>query len=592
MKAEVKKLECFPATVMEGVYVSGTGVTIQNLLDNDFIKTFIRKNSNKLKRFRGMFRYTADNYQYCKDSAKSGDYWFYDGDIRINMDASVLNPGGILYFDGVYYKTIDLPAVNDIAIQPKYDVCIVGGGAGGIGAAYALKDSGWRVCLVEKLDTLGGTHCNAGVGLMIASPICKWYKDLAADMYNDGILGFYNNGTANQVPVGVGYGTDFERQFRASQFTDPQSVINGFIGNHTQISDTRTSKRYFKDLCGSIDIITNQAVLETVSANGKVDYIKVKNTLDGKENIICADYFIDCSGDGVLFTSDQKLTLDTDYYVGTDPKDRFNEGVYPNGYQGDHYGINTVEPVYYQTGTFYGQSGFKLPPLPTKYKKYDGVTARSNFGFGSLGDIGYVSSISNSYGTRMSLERFITYDDTWNLADGYDRALATFMVGGYTAANRFAGTRKLLAIREKYRIACEKTVDQAYLEKQITSSNYADEHTIALSTWYVDIHNQGYHCVSNIANGVPYEAMIPKCYKNALVACRAFGASHIGLSSVRLVKTMMDMGHSAGTAILQLLNKDTRVDVRNVDVVAVQSAIGIADVVAELEEYFYNTSLR
>ena len=266
--------------------------------------------------------------------------------------------------------------------------------------------------------------------------------------------------------------------------------------------------------------------------------------------------------------------------------------MYPNGYQGDHYGINTVEPVYYQTGTFYGQSGFKLPPLPTKYKKYDGVTARSNFGFGSLGDIGYVSSISNSYGTRMSLERFITYDDTWNLADGYDRALATFMVGGYTAANRFAGTRKLLAIREKYRIACEKTVDQAYLEKQITSSNYADEHTIALSTWYVDIHNQGYHCVSNIANGVPYEAMIPKCYKNALVACRAFGASHIGLSSVRLVKTMMDMGHSAGTAILQLLNKDTRVDVRNVDVVAVQSAIGIADVVAELEEYFYNTSLR
>ena len=55
MKAEVKKLECFPATVMEGVYVSGTGVTIQNLLDNDFIKTFIRKNSNKLKRFRVCF---------------------------------------------------------------------------------------------------------------------------------------------------------------------------------------------------------------------------------------------------------------------------------------------------------------------------------------------------------------------------------------------------------------------------------------------------------------------------------------------------------------------------------------------------------
>ena len=149
----------------------------------------------------------------------------------------------------------------------------------------------------------------------------------------------------------------------------------------------------------------------------------------------------------------------------------------------------------------------------------------------------------------------------------------------------------MLAIREKYRVACEKTVDQTSLATQITSSNYVDEHTIALSTWYVDIHNQSYYCVSNIANGVPYEALIPKCYTNVLCGSRCYGASHIGLSSVRLVKTMMDLGHSAGIAIKQLLDSNNRVDVRNVDVAQVQSEIGIADVIAELETYFYGDTV-
>ena len=150
----------------------------------------------------------------------------------------------------------------------------------------------------------------------------------------------------------------------------------------------------------------------------------------------------------------------------------------------------------------------------------------------------------------------------------------------------------MLAIREKYRVACEKTVDQNYLTKQITSSNYATEHIIGLSTWYVDIHNQSYSCVSNIANGVPYEALIPKCYKNVLCGSRCYGSSHIGLSSVRLVKTMLDLGHSAGVAIKQLLDNNTRGDVRTVDVAQVQTEIGIADIITELETYFYGSTVE
>ena len=103
--------------------------------------------------------------------------------------------------------------------------------------------------------------------------------------------------------------------------------------------------------------------------------------------------------------------------------------------------------------------------------------------------------------------------------------------------------------------------------------------------------SETYNCKSNIPNGVPYEALIPKCCTNSLVACRAYGASHIGLSSIRLVKTMMDLGHSAGIAIKQLCYSDTRGDVRTVDVSSVQNEIGILSVINDLETHFFGSTV-
>ena len=586
-----------PVTLADCVYVGdGTSNTLKDVIEGDthYNKIDEIKNmSAHLKNYKGIFNY--DDYKTNKDNSVYGDFWLWGGDSLMDFDFSVAYPGDAIYKskDGIF-KVVHVPKTNNVIPKRKYDVCIVGGGAGGIGAAYALRDSGYKVCLVERLDVLGGTHCN-GVGLLIPTPVCDWYKTLAKEAYDVGKLDFHNNNTTDNVGRRVGPGTDFEQMFRASLFEDSKKLINGFGGNHININDIWFSQKYYDDFKESIDIFINNEVIETKSSDRNLDYIKTRNVLNGTINTIIADYFIDCSGDGVLFTSNKDLTLDTDYYIGTDPKDRFNESVYPEGYQGDKYGINSVEPCYYQTGMHYGVNGYVSLtdyPNPTNYKKYDELVAKSNYFHTAPGGNGCtVRTVSNSWGTKMSLQKFIDYDYDWNLADGESRALATFMIGGYVAGNRFSETRKMLGIREKYRVACEKTVDQEYLTKQITSENYIAEETIALSTWWVDIHNQSYFCTSNIANGVPYKAMIPKCYSNTLVACRAYGASHVALSSIRLVKTMMDLGHSAGTAIKQLLDNDTRGDVRTVDVAAVQTEIGIADVIQELEKYFYKDTV-
>ena len=45
----------------------------------------------------------------------------------------------------------------------RYDVVVVGGGSGGIGAALAAARLGASVLLIEKADTLGGTAVRGGV---------------------------------------------------------------------------------------------------------------------------------------------------------------------------------------------------------------------------------------------------------------------------------------------------------------------------------------------------------------------------------------------------------------------------------------------
>lgn len=599
MKSSIKKLANYPVTVTSAIYLDGTSKTLQQAIDDGDIggnTEVLKEYSSKLLNYKGDFNYSQ--YTNLKRVSMQGDFWVWKGDSIMDFDSCwVAYPGDIVYRDGVYFKTIHVPRTNNVQPKKKYDVCIIGAGAGGIGTAYALKNSGYRVCIVERLDTLGGTHCNAGVGMLIASPICNWYKDVAQAGFNAGKLQFYSMNNTDNLPMQVGSGTTFEKQYRANQYTDAKSVINGFKGNHIILNDAWFSQKYYDDFKDSIDIFINHELQKTYSntTNKSVDYITVKNLINGKEFDICADYFIDCSGDGVLFTSDDKLKLDTDYYIGADPKTRFSEAVYPDGYIGDKYAINTVEPCYFQVFcrvlTDEGTNGHGKPPLPMNYKAYTNTTQKTNFNYRFPGSDSNIITMSNSYGTKMSLQKFIDYPNSWNIADGYDRANYVFMTGGYTSGNRFAGTRKMLAIREKYRVACEKTVDQNYLLTQIISSNYVSEKTIALSTWYVDIHNQSYYCVSNIANGIPYEAMIPKCYGNVLVASRCYGASHIGLSSVRLVKTMMDIGHSAGIAIKQLLDSNNRGDVRTVDVAQVQTNIGIADVITELETHFYGSTV-
>lgn len=587
MNSSIKKLDNYPATVMGAVYKEGTNLTLNDILQETV------KEYDVLKTYNGKFKTSEVAINRTKEI---GDYWLYDGNSRLNIDGEVVDPNSYIYVTQDYFKgelvnvlkSIHIPYQTNIKQQKCYDIVIVGGGAGGIGCAYALKDSGLRIALIEKLDTLGGTHCNAGVGLLIASPVGDWYKNICKQAYGEGMLDFRANNTYTYKEVGDG--TTFEKRWRGSLFTDVKSVINGYSGNHVNINDLWFSKKYFDDLIDKIDIFLNTKVVNVKSDSQKIYEIECLNTITGKKFPLIGNYFVDCSADAVLFTCNANLVPGKDYYSGTDGRERFNETAYPEKENPDEYAINTVEPVFYSVANT-SSDGYISPDAPRYLKSFD-VEYKANYDYIPAGADSSIKICSRSYGTHMSTERFLTRDDFWNYADGEARALylnfKDFDINSARVA-RYGGICKMLAIRESYRVTCEKTVDQNYLMKQITPANLALEKIMALSSWYVDIHNQSYSCVSNICNGIPYEAMIPKCYTNVLVASRCYGSSHIGLSSVRLVKTMLDLGYSAGKAMIYAVKG--QIDVREVDTSQVQADTGIMNIMEEIETYFYGDTV-
>jgi hypothetical protein len=107
----------------------------------------------------------------------------------------------------------------------------------------------------------------------------------------------------------------------------------------------------------------------------------------------------------------------------------------------------------------------------------------------------------------------------------------------------------LLGIREQYRVVCEKMLTMNDIQSGIRRQS--DPDIVTLVDHALDCHGEGGGCIEMPEPyGVPYRCLIPKGWRNLLVACRAAGFSSIVASSCRLTRTMMQLGQAAGTAVV------------------------------------------
>lgn len=104
-----------------------------------------------------------------------------------------------------------------------------------------------------------------------------------------------------------------------------------------------------------------------------------------------------------------------------------------------------------------------------------------------------------------------------------------------------------LGVRESHRIVAERTLDESAVRGGLATQSDDDLCTIADHA--LDTHGHGAaHGELAQPYGVPFRCLVPRGWRNLLVACRAAGFTAIAASSCRLTRTMMQLGQAAGTA--------------------------------------------
>ena len=484
--------------------------------------------------------------------------------------------GDILYYDGADWCTLRLdPSTFDTQHNDRfYDVVIVGGGAGGIGAAYALKDSNYKVCVVERLDTLGGTHVNAGVVQMLSSPAPDFLKDVLEEITTNKPQMI----SANSVKsYGEPNESAFDKAWRGSLITPSDGR-----GTTYTVNPWTLSGKYYKDLTDAgVDILCGFEFVSLEETSGVVNNITVKNRHTGDVEKIWGWYFIDATSFGSLCTYNK--TLGTDYYNGTDPRSRFNESAIPSDYAGEVGVVNNAEADY-----MYEVTSSTVPaPLckPTNaYAAKQGLWDIPNA-------ISKTIKILSTDGSDRA-GQYIFSDYSFALNQAKNRTMDHFKkYFGDESVNRFIMPMPLIGMRETNRIRCEATFTQNDLTTTATSSNYQSNHYVALASWNIDLHNMRGIDENSLPTpsrlcGIPYEALIPIAYNNVLVASKCYGSSHIGLAYARLTKTCMSLGYAAGKAVGLAIADGWLEDLRDVDIDDLQTAVCIGDMLVDIETYY------
>lgn len=559
------------------------GYSIETGKELDYKLEDIYRIYPQCKNFKGSFDWN-NTYTGMWSKYEEGDFWIND---KCNNELKVFHcylhyPNNLMYFDGKYVKPLKLEKSRYRKPLNRYDVCIVGAGAGGMGCAYALKDKGYNVIIVDKLDSLGGSHLNSIPSLLPSPMNGDWFKNICRDAY-------YNEPKKIRFSknIQVGDGDEFEKLWRGSLYNSGTTA--DLWKNNIEPASFWFSQRYFTDLSGKIDVRLNTEFLNSYIEDGdeksKIGGIKVKDLITGMEYDIFAEYFIDCSADGVLCRSGKIEGVD--YFIGSDSKDLYNESAYDDGYIGEKYKINTVEMGYRLAGNQYkGGDLLRDKENLENIKIYSDVNNKVNGGLINSANEGF-GYISTTTGCPISNKTFIDKGNDYAYSEGYFKTLNHYKLLN-RAGERYAEPCKMLGIRESYRIKCDYMMTQADCEHRITSADIKPNHIIALSSWWVDIHNNialQSRVNNSFLNGIPYESLIPSAFTNVLVGSRCFGASHIALASCRLIKTMMSLGYTCGHAISQCVDNWLD-DVRKIDIDKLQSDIGIVEVMTEMETYF------
>lgn len=439
-------------------------------------------------------------------------------------------------------KRADGPVAKEIAA----DVCIVGAGSAGVAAAIAAAREGARVVLVERQRRLGGTGTNGLVASWEPGPGCSIAEELFQRMKATGGAGVARSQPVQTTaPMGflmVTEGEPYERTLVRALPSDKQrSRVPYCVPYKPEAFDAVVRQMLAETGTATVLDETTFFRAEPNAEKTRLDSILVEDAA-GRIARIRANIFIDSTGDVWLARA-----LGCEVMLGVDPKSRFDE---PSAPEEGFLELNAITRCYMIVPS--GAPHREPPPeLEVAFPRAAFVTGWKDamrtvnmmptLPGRALIDLGYDECLRRS-------ERIVRAHWHWL------QQIPEFQ------QYELAEIAPMLGIRESYRVVTQYVLNEHDLRAGLPNQQHPD--IIAVADHPCDIHGAGGHLAAvNTAYGVPYRCLIPTgSWENLLVACRGAGFSKIAASSVRLQRTMIQLGHAAGMAAAMAAKSKTAVD--------------------------------
>jgi hypothetical protein len=450
------------------------------------------------------------------------------------------------------------PAHQHAAVSNELtaDVCVVGAGSGGAGAAVAAARRGASVVLVERQAMLGGTGTNALVSGWEPGPGCSVAEEIFHRM--------------REIPGATGVGTWHANvsSFPMGQWYVTEGVPYSATLKRAGVPrDKMCDVPYLPDAfdhvvrdmlaeTGNVTLLDSTTFFraEPNAARTRVDAVLVEDE-QGTVTRIRSKVFIDCTGCVYLCRAVGCQTL-----LGEDPRDRFEE---PSAPAEAALMLNAISRCYMVRPSENPRQEPAPGPYAGTFRKCAHVT-------GWKDGVRVINPLPTLPG-RALID--LGYDECLRRSEKITRAHWHWLqqqpeFEGYEL-DRIA---PMLGIRESYRVVTKYVLREADLAAGLPGQTHVD--VIAVADHPCDIHGAGGHLTPvATAYGIPYRCLIPQgTLRNLLVACRGSGFSKIAASSCRLQRTIIQLGHAAGAAAAMAVRDDCPVD-----------AIDVAALVRELD---------
>jgi len=423
------------------------------------------------------------------------------------------------------------------------DVCVIGGGSGGFGAALAAARLGAAVVLVEKSATLGGTAVRGGVnnwepGVGGTGIPFDLYQRLRQIPNAIGITSFGRHclwqgnipGGESLIDPARQYADSLRRYGSRGMAVDEAFCRTHWHGVTFEPAAMAAAMATLLAETGRCQVLTNTAFTGVQTDRWRIGAVALDNGA-----VISAGMFVDGTADALVARA-----CGCEFMTGQEARAKFNE---PSAPDTPNATSNAVSLLYRISP---GVTEHPGPVVPVCWGPAGFPAAF--FAQYPNGDLA-INTLPTMEGAEFQQ---LGYAAAYAECERRVRAHWAWLQANWSEYRhyRLQSIAPALGVRETRRVIGEYVLTELDLNAGISGQRHDD--IITLADHALDTHGAGDRrggC-GELAEpyGVPLRCLIPKGFPNLLVACRAASFSSLAASSCRLSRTMLQLGQAAGTA--------------------------------------------